>query len=114
MIIKSLLDTDQYKLSMGNAVLELYPEAMAEYVFINRNTKDYKFNQKFLITGKVLTLEDIPDTKDNTIMRSNMKCNGIKAVIQNDNSWIFHGEFGEDDVLVDWNGDILAKGKDFK
>ena len=40
MIIRSILDTDYYKLSMGSAIAQLYPRATAEYEFINRgNTK---------------------------------------------------------------------------
>lgn len=36
MIIKSILDTDLYKLTMQNAVTKLYPYAQVEYSFINR------------------------------------------------------------------------------
>ena len=46
-MIKSMLDSDLYKFTMQNAILELYPDAMAEYVFINRNKK-YTFDEKFL------------------------------------------------------------------
>lgn len=34
--IASVLDTDLYKLSMGNAVCRLYPRALVRYTFINR------------------------------------------------------------------------------
>jgi nicotinate phosphoribosyltransferase len=43
-IIKSFLDTDFYKISMGQAVLQLYPTAHVVYKFINRDTS-MKFNQ---------------------------------------------------------------------
>lgn len=36
MIIKSILDTDLYKLTMMNAVVKLYPTAKVKYTFINR------------------------------------------------------------------------------
>jgi len=42
--VKSILDTDLYKLSMQNAIMELFPDTQAEYVFLNRNT-DYKFDE---------------------------------------------------------------------
>jgi nicotinate phosphoribosyltransferase len=45
-MIQSILDTDLYKLTMGQAILELFPEAQAEYTFINRGTE--RFNEKFL------------------------------------------------------------------
>lgn len=46
-LIKSILDTDLYKLSMQNAILELFSDTQAEYTFINRNL-DYKFNNEFV------------------------------------------------------------------
>lgn len=36
----TLLDTDLYKLTMQQAVLELYPDAVAEYEFINRRPEE--------------------------------------------------------------------------
>jgi len=44
-MITSILDTDLYKFTMQQAILELFPDATAEYVFINRG--NHKFNQKF-------------------------------------------------------------------
>ena len=40
-IIKSLLDTDLYKLSMQKFVLDMYPDAIAEYKFTNRGRHDF-------------------------------------------------------------------------
>ena len=37
-IIRSMLDTDLYKLTMQNAVCKLYPRAFVQYTFINRGT----------------------------------------------------------------------------
>ena len=45
-MIKSILDTDLYKCSMQQAVLELYPDAEVTYKFINRGTQ--RFGYKFL------------------------------------------------------------------
>ena len=47
MIIKSILDTDLYKLSMMNYVLELFPETIVTYKFKNRGKQ--RFNQLFII-----------------------------------------------------------------
>jgi nicotinate phosphoribosyltransferase len=44
--VRSLLDTDLYKLTMQQAVLELCPDAVVEYRFTNRR-KDDKFTTKF-------------------------------------------------------------------
>lgn len=51
-IIKSILDTDLYKLTMQQAVLKLYPDAMVEYRFKNRG--EHKFSKKF---GELFTAE---------------------------------------------------------
>lgn len=45
-MIQSILDNDLYKLSMQMAVLELFPEARAEYRFINRGRQ--RFNEDFV------------------------------------------------------------------
>ena len=42
MLAQSILDNDQYKFTMQQAVLELFPDADAEYTFINRG--GHKFN----------------------------------------------------------------------
>ena len=47
-MIDSILDTDLYKLSMQNAILELFPDTLAEYSFQNRNLK-YEFSNLFLL-----------------------------------------------------------------
>lgn len=47
-IIRSILDTDLYKLTMQQAVLELYPNVNVTYQFNNRRKED-KFTQKMLL-----------------------------------------------------------------
>jgi nicotinate phosphoribosyltransferase len=44
--IKSILDTDLYQLSMGNIILDLYPNAIASYRFKNRGKQ--RFNAEFI------------------------------------------------------------------
>jgi len=41
MIIKSILDTDLYKLTMQQAVMKLYPRAKVRYTFINRGGAEF-------------------------------------------------------------------------
>ena len=45
-VIQSMLDDDQYKFSMQAAILELFPNAIAHYRFINRGKQ--RFNEEFL------------------------------------------------------------------
>lgn len=37
----SVIDTDLYKLSMGNAISKLYPKVKAKYTFINRDQRQF-------------------------------------------------------------------------
>lgn len=46
-MIKSILDSDSYKFSMAQAVLEHYPAVRVKYRFFNRN-KNHKFDERFL------------------------------------------------------------------
>jgi nicotinate phosphoribosyltransferase len=50
-IIRSILDTDFYKLTMQQAVLELYPNVRVKYRFYNRRKTD-KFTPEFLVALK--------------------------------------------------------------
>lgn len=47
---------------------------------------DYQPGTYFL-GGKLLSLDDIPNTRENTVLRANMECNGWQYVIENTNSW---------------------------
>jgi nicotinate phosphoribosyltransferase len=47
MILKSMLDSDLYKLSMQQAILELYSATQVEYRFYNRRPSD-TFGEKFV------------------------------------------------------------------
>ena len=64
------------------------------------------------INGKVLTLDDIPDTKENDILRSNMRGNDIPAVVETRNSYRHNGELGRRDVVLQGT-EIIARGADY-
>lgn len=51
-MVKSLLDTDLYKLSMSYAYMKLYPEAEGTFAFTNRD-KSRKFTPEFLENLKI-------------------------------------------------------------
>lgn len=52
--------------------------------------------------GIIKTLEDIPDTPENTILRWNMKHNGIERVLENTNSWKHTVALSDADVVLAW------------
>jgi len=58
-MINSILDTDLYKLTMQQAVLELYPDAYVSYKFTNRGK--HKFNQLFVEVLRVQINKYMPN-----------------------------------------------------
>ncbi len=58
-MLASLLDNDLYTYTVGQAVLQLYPEAIASFNFINRNKTP--FNRNFLdcLISKIRDLESL-------------------------------------------------------
>lgn len=64
------------------------------------------------INGEVKTLADIPDTDENNILRSNMQCNDIPAVVETRNSYKHTGELGKRDVVLQGT-EIIARGEDY-
>ena len=61
-MINSLLDDDLYKFTMQQAILQLYPNAVAEYRFKNRG--EHKFNAAFLelFSKQLQSLKDLRAT----------------------------------------------------
>ncbi|MEZ5336472.1 MAG: hypothetical protein R2741_15260 [Methanolobus sp.] len=57
-MICSILDNDLYKLTMQMAVLELFPQASAEYRFTNRGNQ--RFTEEFVKELRRIIDEDIP------------------------------------------------------
>jgi len=58
-VIKSILDNDLYKFTMQMAVLELFPEAQAEYRFSNRGNQ--RFSENFIKELQNAIEEDMPN-----------------------------------------------------
>lgn len=57
----------------------------------------------YYLGGRLLTLDDIPDTKENSILRDNMRFNNYEYVIENTNSWKITLPFYKDkDTLLEW------------
>ena len=73
-----------------------------------------KLSGMHYLTGELRRFDDIPDDKENSIMRSNMRCNDMPIVVENTNSYRYNGEFKPDDVIVDWSGNVIQRGDDPK
>lgn len=66
--------------------------------------KTVKESGMYYLGGKLLRLIDIPDTKENSILRDNMRFNNYDYVIENTNSWKITLPFYKDkDTLLGWN-----------
>jgi nicotinate phosphoribosyltransferase len=64
MIIKSILDTDLYKLTMQQAVMKLYPRAKVRYSFINRDKTPFPEAFAEELRKEVKEMEKLSLTKD--------------------------------------------------
>jgi len=64
MIIKSILDTDLYKLTMQQAVMKLYPRAKVKYSFINRDNTPFPEGFAEALRQEVKDMEKLTLTKD--------------------------------------------------
>ena len=76
--IKSLLDTDFYNVTMGQAVLQHYPDAWVTYKFTNRNT-NMKFNGAAYnaIIENIKALANLTLTEDEFAFLKNYKFLGV-------------------------------------
>ena len=63
-IIKSMLDTDQYKISMMNVVCRLYPHAVAKYKFVNRGKTPFPPGFASALREQINALASITLTTD--------------------------------------------------
>ena len=65
--------------------------------------KTVKESGMYYLGGRLMRLIDIPDTKENSILRDNMRFNNYEWVIENTNSWKVTLPFYKDkDTLLGW------------
>lgn len=79
---------------------------------LNVQSKEIAKSGNFFITGRLLKLDEIPETPETSILRSNMKCNRYPIVVENTNSWKATLPFESGDCIVDRTGKVLVKGSD--
>lgn len=68
------------------------------------DSKVSKTSPMYFLGGKVETLAEVEAraTDKEQILLSNMRGNGYKRIITNDNSWRWTQPLNDDDVVLDW------------
>lgn len=79
---------------MAKGIRERHGVTPFGFRFFTRTMNEKDFTVKteykpgtYFLGGKLLSLDDIPDTKENEILRDNMRYNDWQFVIENTNSW---------------------------
>ena len=62
--------------------------------------------------GRILRFDDIPDTKENAILRDNMRSNRIPLVVENCNSWRSTHPFEPEDTFLPTDGGEIRLGNE--
>jgi hypothetical protein len=57
----------------------------------------------YFLGGKILSLDDIPDIRENEVLRWNMRTNGWDYVIENTNSWKIVLPYEKNDTLLEFD-----------
>ena len=96
---------------MAKSIKERYGATPYGFQFSTRERKDDELDSKviqrsgmYYLGGKVLTVSQLEKMNDpkNKILISNMKCNGWKRVIQNNNSWRWTQPLEKGDKVLDF------------
>jgi hypothetical protein len=76
--------------------------------------KTLKTSGMYFITGIVRTAASILKGTDpeEATLRSNVECNKIPAIVENNNSWKFTAPFERNDAVLDEEGNVLLKFSD--
>ena len=64
----------------------------------------------YYLTGKVIRRDEVPDDKEHSIMRSNMFDPERCVVMENINSFKHVSHFSDEDVVLDWEGNVVRRG----
>ena len=93
---------------MSKVITERYGAKPFAFVFTTRERTDKELDSRvtkrsgrYFLGGKILTLAGVKrEMPTETILISNMECNGIKKVVVNDNSWRSVQPLESDDVVL--------------
>ena len=96
---------------MAKGIKERYGSTPYGFRFSTRERKDDELDSKvaktsgmYYLGGKVETLAQVKKraTDKDSILISNMECNGWKKIITNDNSWRISQPLEKGDVVLEW------------
>jgi hypothetical protein len=96
---------------MAKSIKERHGATPYGFRFITRERKEGDFDSKetkrsgiYFLGGKILTLKDIKKRNDpkDSILISNMECNGYNEVIENTNSYRSTFPFKRNDVILQY------------
>lgn len=99
-------------MDMAHEINERYNAKPYGFRFITRSRGDKDLDSKvtktsgfYYLGGRIRTLADVErdNLEGEEILRTNMRMNDIKLVIENNNSWKFTAEFTDKDTLLDWS-----------
>lgn len=101
----------QAAMKMAHSITERHAATPYGFRFSTRSRGDGDLDSKvtersplYWLGGKVETLEEVEARNDpkEEILRSNMRGNGYKKIVVNDNSWRFTAPLNDGDVVLDW------------
>jgi hypothetical protein len=83
--------------------------------WLDVEAKEVEKSGNYFVGGTLLTLDDLKARNDpkNSILISNMECNGWPIVVENRNSYLSVQPFGENDFIVSPDdGRVIESGND--
>lgn len=98
-----------WAINKAKDIIERHGAKPFGFVFEDGNGK--KLSKFYYLGGTVKKYEDIPDTKEYSILKSNLKYNN-PVCIENTNSFRFIAAFGENDCVLNEFGHIIRSGDD--
>ena len=94
---------------MANEITERYSATPYGFCFTTRERADNELDSKevrrsgmYFLNCKIVTLEEVEQHNDpnESILLSNMKCNGYKAVVQATSGWKWTQPLTEGDIVL--------------
>ncbi len=95
--------------------IKAYPEMKDEdgnVITLSAQKVPPKKSGFYWLGGDLIKHDDMPEIKDNRVLRDNMHCNRWWIICRNNNSYLYHGPFEENDSLLDQEGNIVKRGSD--